>query len=135
MYPAKPHAELLCSYVSSSGHYQFVGGGWTQNDEAVTHYTAIVDQMTLGLRFLNDTFGECGHPSAAWQADPFGHTRAQANLFTQVRRVQRFAAEFTLTLEKQLRVVPDALSVSRCSCENSRRIRHRKRAEDSAALR
>ncbi|KAL3225231.1 hypothetical protein MRX96_025964 [Rhipicephalus microplus] len=69
-----------------SGRLQFVGGGWVQNDEAVTHYTAIIDQMTLGLRFLNDTFGsDCGVPSIAWQADPFGHSVAQASLFAKVR--------------------------------------------------
>ncbi|XP_064486678.1 lysosomal alpha-mannosidase-like [Ornithodoros turicata] len=68
----------------SSGRLQFVGGGWVQNDEAVTHYTAIIDQMTLGLRFLNDTFGDCGRPTVAWQADPFGHSRCQANLFAQM---------------------------------------------------
>ncbi|XP_077544855.1 lysosomal alpha-mannosidase-like [Haemaphysalis longicornis] len=71
--------------ASLAGHLQFVGGGWTQNDEAVTHYTAIIDQMTLGLRFLNDTFGhECGVPSVAWQADPFGHSAAQAALFAKM---------------------------------------------------
>ncbi|XP_037529043.2 lysosomal alpha-mannosidase-like [Rhipicephalus sanguineus] len=69
----------------ASGRFQFVGGGWVQNDEAVTHYTAIIDQMTLGLRFLNDTFGpDCGVPSVAWQADPFGHSIAQAALFARM---------------------------------------------------
>ncbi|KAH6921432.1 hypothetical protein HPB50_000149 [Hyalomma asiaticum] len=69
-----------------SGRFQFVGGGWVQNDEAVTHYTAIIDQMTLGLRFLNDTFGpDCGVPSVAWQADPFGHSIAQAALFARTK--------------------------------------------------
>ncbi|XP_049276024.1 lysosomal alpha-mannosidase-like [Rhipicephalus sanguineus] len=68
-----------------SGRLQFVGGGWVQNDEAVTHYTAIIDQMTLGLRFLNETFGpDCGVPSVAWQADPFGHSIAQASLFAKM---------------------------------------------------
>ncbi|KAG0422754.1 hypothetical protein HPB47_001447 [Ixodes persulcatus] len=76
-------AKIVLLETPGRGGCQFVGGGWTQNDEAVTHYTAIVDQMTLGLRFLNDTFGECGRPSSAWQADPFGHTRSQAALFAQ----------------------------------------------------
>lgn len=54
------------------------------NDEAATHYGAIVDQMTLGLRFLQDTFGDDGRPRVAWHIDPFGHSREQASLFAQV---------------------------------------------------
>ena len=29
---------------------EFVNGGWCMNDEAATHYNAIIDQMTLGER-------------------------------------------------------------------------------------
>uniref|UniRef100_A0A1D5RF59 Lysosomal alpha-mannosidase n=1 Tax=Macaca mulatta TaxID=9544 RepID=A0A1D5RF59_MACMU len=53
------------------GRLEFANGGWVMNDEAATHYGAIVDQMTLGLRFLEDTFGSDGRPRVAWHIDPF----------------------------------------------------------------
>ncbi|KAM9241653.1 lysosomal alpha-mannosidase-like [Dugong dugon] len=66
------------------GRLEFANGGWVMNDEATTHYGAIVDQMTLGLCFLKDTFGKDGHPHVAWHIDPFGHSREQASLFAQM---------------------------------------------------
>jgi len=54
------------------------------DDEASTHYSAIIDQHTLGFQFLKRNFGECGRPRVAWQIDPFGHSREQASLFAQV---------------------------------------------------
>ena len=35
-----------------------MGGGMTQNDEAVTHYSAILDNLSLGLKFIAETFGK-----------------------------------------------------------------------------
>lgn len=46
----------------NEGRLEFIGGAWSMNDEATTHYQSIIDQFTWGLRFLNDTFGECGRP-------------------------------------------------------------------------
>ena len=34
-----------------------IGGGWTQNDEATTHFTAIIDDLTLGFNFIEENFG------------------------------------------------------------------------------
>ena len=34
------------------GRLEFVLGGWVMQDEATTHYVAMVDQMTLGLKFI-----------------------------------------------------------------------------------
>ena len=59
-------------------------GGWCQNDEATTHYIAIIDQHTTGFTFLKNTFGECGRTKIAWQIDPFGHSKEQASIFVQV---------------------------------------------------
>ena len=63
---------------------EFVNGGWCMNDEATTHYNAIIDQMTLGLRFINETFGPESRPTVAWHIDPFGHSAEQASLFSMM---------------------------------------------------
>lgn len=96
-----PQARKNVRDLVMTGRLQFVGGGWTQNDEATTHYTAIIDQMTLGLRFLNDTFGpQCGTPSVAWQADPFGHTAAQAALFARMGFSSMFLGRISFDKKK-----------------------------------
>lgn len=68
----------------NEGRLEFIGGAWSMNDEAATHYQSIVDHFTHGLKFIKDTFGECGRPRIGWQIDPFGHSREQASLFTKM---------------------------------------------------
>lgn len=53
------------------------------NDEAATHYSAIIDNHKLGFEYLRNNFGKCGRTKIGWQIDPFGHSREQASLFAQ----------------------------------------------------
>lgn len=36
----------------NSGRLEFVGGAWSMNDEAATHYQSTIDQFSWGLRFF-----------------------------------------------------------------------------------
>lgn len=74
--------EIVRDLVNE-GRLEFINGGWCMNDEATVNYQSTIEQMTLGLKFLNQTFGNCGHPKVGWQIDPFGHTNEQASLFAQ----------------------------------------------------
>ena len=55
------------------------------NDEASTDYNAIIDQMSIGLRFVEENFGAEARPRIGWHIDPFGHSAEQAALFAKVQ--------------------------------------------------
>jgi alpha-mannosidase len=62
------------------GQLDFVNGGWCMHDEAAAHYVDMIDQTTLGHRFLKQQFGAV--PTVGWQIDPFGHSATQAALLS-----------------------------------------------------
>ncbi len=64
------------------------------NDEATAHYNAIIDQMTLGLKFIENNFGPNARPTIGWQIDPFGHSAEQASIFSRVSSGWHWCTEF-----------------------------------------
>jgi len=63
------------------GRLNFANGGWCMHDEAAAHYVDMVDQTTLGHRFIYDEFDGYA-PTTGWQLDPFGHSGTQAALLS-----------------------------------------------------
>ncbi|GMQ09529.1 hypothetical protein CsSME_00052869 [Camellia sinensis var. sinensis] len=62
----------------SSGQLEFINGGMCMHDEAAPHYIDMIDQTTLGHRFIKEEFDV--NPRIGWQIDPFGHSAVQAYL-------------------------------------------------------
>ncbi|KAK9120231.1 hypothetical protein Scep_018324 [Stephania cephalantha] len=61
-----------------SGQLELINGGMCMHDEAATHYIDMIDQTTLGHRFIKQEFDQT--PRIGWQIDPFGHSAVQAYL-------------------------------------------------------
>ncbi|XP_048233937.1 probable alpha-mannosidase At5g13980 isoform X2 [Ricinus communis] len=70
--------QQVVKKLVSSGQLEFINGGMCMHDEAVVHYIDMIDQTTLGHRFIKNEFGVI--PRIGWQIDPFGHSAVQAYL-------------------------------------------------------
>ncbi|KAI3983459.1 hypothetical protein MKX01_038879 [Papaver californicum] len=61
-----------------SGQLELINGGMCMHDEAAPHYIDMIDQTTLGHRFIKQVFNQT--PTIGWKIDPFGHSAVQAYL-------------------------------------------------------
>ena len=78
---SKPTVQALARGFVQNGQIVFAGGGWVSHDEATPYFADMLQQVTLGHRFLRDEFG--AKVTVQWQIDPFGHSVGQALLFSQ----------------------------------------------------
>ena len=54
------------------GRWEFANAGWVMHDEATTFYQHFLDNMRLGLQFIQQEFNKS--VETAWFIDPFGHS-------------------------------------------------------------
>ncbi|KAM7268182.1 hypothetical protein ACFE04_010348 [Oxalis oulophora] len=65
-----------------NGQLEIVGGGWVMNDEANSHYYAIIEQITEGNLWLNENIGVI--PKNSWAIDPFGYSPTMAYILRRM---------------------------------------------------
>lgn len=70
--------QLTVKQLVSQGRLELINGAWCMHDEAAPHYIDMIDQTTLGHRFIKAQFNVT--PRIGWQIDPFGHSAVQAYL-------------------------------------------------------
>lgn len=74
--------KVLVKKLVDNDQLHFVNGGWVMHDEAASHYISMIDQTTLGHRFLKESLDY--YPTVGWQIDPFGHANTHAWLSSEV---------------------------------------------------
>ncbi|XP_031381358.1 probable alpha-mannosidase At5g13980 isoform X2 [Punica granatum] len=72
--------QSIVKQLVHSGQLELINGGMCMHDEAAPHYIDMIDQTTLGHRFIKEEFGVT--PRIGWQIDPFGHSAVQAYLLS-----------------------------------------------------
>jgi len=74
--------QAYVAHLIQEGRWEFVHGGWIENDHASVSYQAIIEQMTLGYEYLRSRFGIV--PRFGYDIDPFGHSSHVAHLYKQM---------------------------------------------------
>ncbi|CAF2556746.1 unnamed protein product [Rotaria sp. Silwood2] len=104
---ASSDQRQLLKKVINNKQLEIVTGGWVMNDEANTHYFAMVDQLIEGHQFIENNLGNISLQSS-WANDPFGYSPTMAYLLhgigIQYMAIQRvhYHIKKSLAKDKQL---------------------------------
>lgn len=76
-------------------------GSWAASDETCTNYEDIINNMYIGHGFLKREFGVS--PKIAWMVDAFGHTQANAALFSDMGFEALFIGRVDYKVREQMK--------------------------------
>ena len=79
-----PDMVAAVAQLVAEDRLQLVNSGWSMGDEACVSYADAVDQMSLGARLANQSFGVLAASRCAWSIDPFGHSATEGVLSAQM---------------------------------------------------
>ena len=82
MWYTRQTAEKQASFkrLVKNGQIEILMGGWSATDEAGVSYNDIINNMHIGHAWLKKEFGTI--PKIGWMIDSFGHSTANAALFS-----------------------------------------------------
>lgn len=75
---SNPELRSKLRELVKSGQIEVVTGGWVMNDEANSHYFALIEQLTSGHEWLRQKLDVS--PKNGWAIDPFGMSSSMAYL-------------------------------------------------------
>jgi hypothetical protein len=85
------------------GQVEFLNGGWVMHDDAVTTYSAMIDQTTLGHQFINDLFGAAALPRTGWTVDPFGVSSVTAKINKAFRQDYHVVSRLSFEVKDKMK--------------------------------
>ena len=77
-----PEKQDEVKKLVEEGRLEFANGGWSMHDEACTHYDDMMNNMMIGLEWLERNLSYV--PRIGWFIDTFGHSNSNPRLLADM---------------------------------------------------